>query len=410
MKSSRSEEPREEIWLAKGKLGPIRDTENKIEVRPLTIFIGKQGTGKSLLSQLLYFFHNLPYLVRYYDTLAQVRNGEILEVQELVRRILDDLRSRDRAFGVFADNSATIKYRVDGKTLGFNLQSNNRRAYVHKELTETIAAIRTGNPISPPGIALFVPAERIIYSHVRGPSAWEFLAVPRPLTLFADAMELAGDTFNRNWLEGQPDTLEGRRIYQWIWKYLGGEIVRSGDRWKWKFSAEREQKLIDIDMASSGQRANWPLLVLSEALFSWRQEGKIHQPFYLHIEEPEIHLHPAAQVVIVKLLAYLVNQGFRVVVTTHSSTVLYALNNLLVASDLGEYQEPNLPNPAVRLARGSVGAYLFQADGSIRSLIDEETRLISEAEMVEVDEALDIQLNRLEFLRANPPEDMDVEM
>ena len=46
------------IRVSKGKLASIKEQSpgKGLEIKPLTVFIGKQGTGKSLLSQLSYFF------------------------------------------------------------------------------------------------------------------------------------------------------------------------------------------------------------------------------------------------------------------------------------------------------------------------------------------------------------------
>ncbi len=47
----------------------------------------------------------------------------------------------------------------------------------------------------------------------------------------------------------------------------------------------------------------------------------------LIVEEPEAHLHPAAQVQLTRLLASTVRAGLRVILTTHSEWILEALYN-----------------------------------------------------------------------------------
>ena len=49
----------------------------------------------------------------------------------------------------------------------------------------------------------------------------------------------------------------------------------------------------------------------------------------LIVEEPEAHLHPAAQTELARLLGRLVNCGVRVIVTTHSDWLLKAIGNLM---------------------------------------------------------------------------------
>jgi hypothetical protein len=208
-------------------------------------------------------------------------------------------------------------------------------------------------------------------------------------------MEMVAETFHQ-WEDGQPDTVEGQRIREIGKQALGGEAYRVGERWKWEFGGKER---LDIDMASSGQKANWPLVLLAEALFTWRRDREIPEDFAIHVEEPEIHLHPEAQVAMVKILAYLVNHGFRVLVTTHSLIVLYAVNNLLAASGLPEdLVEPGVPEPEVRLKPGKVGTYFFREDGEVVSLVDPETGLLSEAELAEVEERLSVEANRIDYL------------
>jgi hypothetical protein len=52
-----------------------------LEIKPLTVFIGKQGTGKSLISQLIYFFYNLPYLIVY----QQAADRKLISSQALTQ-------------------------------------------------------------------------------------------------------------------------------------------------------------------------------------------------------------------------------------------------------------------------------------------------------------------------------------
>ena len=56
----------------------------------------------------------------------------------------------------------------------------------------------------------------------------------------------------------------------------------------------------------------------------------------LIVEEPEAHLHPAAQTEMAHTLARLVNAGVRVVATTHSDWLLKALGNLIREGEFNE--------------------------------------------------------------------------
>jgi len=52
------------------------------------------------------------------------------------------------------------------------------------------------------------------------------------------------------------------------------------------------------------------------------------------VEEPEAHLHPAAQRDISDVLVRLVNAGVNVLVTTHSDNILEQVSNFIYAADL----------------------------------------------------------------------------
>ncbi|MCY4261402.1 MAG: AAA family ATPase, partial [Rhodobacteraceae bacterium] len=54
----------------------------------------------------------------------------------------------------------------------------------------------------------------------------------------------------------------------------------------------------------------------------------------LIVEEPESHLHPAMQVELTRQLALLVEEGLRIIVTTHSEWLLEELGNIVQRSSL----------------------------------------------------------------------------
>ena len=94
--------------------------------------------------------------------------------------------------------------------------------------------------------------------------------------------------------------------------------------------------------------------------------GAISPGDMLIIEEPEAHLHPAAQTQMAGILARLVRAGVRVVVTTHSDWLLKEIGNLMREGELGEMTngaegEESLPSS---LRPDEVGVWLFRKDGT----------------------------------------------
>lgn len=90
--------------------------------------------------------------------------------------------------------------------------------------------------------------------------------------------------------------------------------------------------------------------------------GRLKPGDTLIIEEPEAHLHPAAQSQMAKTLAALVRAGVRVVVTTHSDWLLQEMANLVREGELrqaqGEDSEPDASSPW--LDPQEVGVWLFK--------------------------------------------------
>ena len=83
----------------------------------------------------------------------------------------------------------------------------------------------------------------------------------------------------------------------------------------------------------------------------------------LIIEEPESHLHPAMQVEFIRLLAAAVQEGVRILITTHSEWVLEELANLVKMSALPEDEREGLEYPAISLRPDQVGVWLFELGG-----------------------------------------------
>ena len=78
----------------------------------------------------------------------------------------------------------------------------------------------------------------------------------------------------------------------------------------------------------------------------------------LIIEEPEAHLHPAAQIEMAKAIARFVRAGVKVLVTTHSENFLDALANCVRQSIVGS------KNSDSSLGKDMVGLYGFEKSKS----------------------------------------------
>ena len=80
----------------------------------------------------------------------------------------------------------------------------------------------------------------------------------------------------------------------------------------------------------------------------------------LIIEEPEAHLHPAAQTKVALTLARLVRVGVRVIITTHSNWLLEQISNLVREGEVMKLEENRMEPPETWLTKEEVGAWLFR--------------------------------------------------
>jgi len=361
------------------KFGPFNQPF-KLELAPLTVFIGPQGTGKSLISQFLYFFRDIEYL------LANFTNRTTS--QEMVRKIIEAIRAGEKSEQAFAPlifDNVHITYSQPQTEKFKRIISFLKKRYAiepiydfKKEIEKWLVEFRK------PGVAgqvknnaLFFPAERIFFSHVinSAPSLLGNSAISLATRHLIDFISVGVADAHKNWQKNprqQPE--QAREIAKLVNLTLGGHATCVGNgnfKDTWQFIPSDGQMPIKIEMASSGQMDTWPLVTSIQAIFA---EETLHRPKFLHIEEPETHLHPTAQIAIVKMLAYLVNQGFHVLLTTHSLFIAYALNNLIMAHiKLGpEKNVKNMPTPQVRLAPDKVTAYLFATDGKVQNIFEDE--------------------------------------
>jgi hypothetical protein len=95
----------------------------------------------------------------------------------------------------------------------------------------------------------------------------------------------------------------------------------------------------------------------------------------LIIDEPEMNLHPAAQLEIAEFLAMLVNAGLHVLITTHSPYIVDHLANLMQAA---KHEDPDsikemfyLERKEAFISQEKVSVYLFE-DGTAKNIISEE--------------------------------------
>ena len=96
------------------------------------------------------------------------------------------------------------------------------------------------------------------------------------------------------------------------------------------------------------------------------------------IDEPEMNLHPAAQVQIIEFLAMLVQAGLKVLITTHSPYIVDHLSNLMKAAKYEDKESLKerfyLERTEAFIPQEKVSVYLFE-DGTVKNILHEDGRI-----------------------------------
>lgn len=396
-------------------VGPLRLTREepiRLELRPLTVLIGPQASGKSLLMQLMFFFRTLPHLaIRY---LSEEQADE--SVERMVLYLLNTLRrgyvqEAKRGFYALVEGSVDITWEGDRQTY---------TATIYGTRSDKIG-ISAGfrGALDFPGwrdfwlsqaiTSLYIPAERTLYARLWNiaPAAFSGDHMPLTIRLFSTVMGQVLEEY-RDMMEAVERYPETYSNVQWLLEQgrvmLRGQayLPERGPRlWKWETERGGRRIIHDLELASSGQMAGWTIVVLAAMALYWKRSGRIPEttPFYFHVEEPETHLHPEAQIRMMELLAFLARQGIYVTVTTHSPLFLYVLNPLMEAAALGEEQAEDLPPPQVRIPPENVAAYEVR-DGRVVDIVDREKGWVDEDRLREAEWMADRFFNRIRAVLA----------
>lgn len=365
------------------KLGPIKLTETNIELAPLTIFMGDNSAGKTIVSSL--FFHQIKiihYISEVFEKIDTLKN-DILNlgfakklkkdfekriktekpkntnyefiVEELdesdIKELLEIQRSSMNAFvrmiikedyeSIF-DKKTTVQFSYD-----FNFEYENKidlifdNEIIKIKIFETTYDIKAEN-----NEKIF---ERVILSWYK-----EFIKALYKKEFYS---QLAYIPAARTGLIKSYNTLLEQSLKK-------GSIPSSNNNFDFTMAEKTfvtqllskqrtsTNKIVDFieDTIINGKinlendDSNFELLIknkkISSKLFSstlteilpliiFLKKGYIKKGSFLVIEEPEAHLSFKNQEIMASVLIKLIKMGTKVLITTHSEYLVYSINNLI---------------------------------------------------------------------------------
>ena len=222
---------------------------------------------------------------------------------------------------------------------------------------------------------LALPAERKLIASIFSRQRLQDLQkLSLPVRHYNDFLAIAGSAFERP--VAPTPGIDG---------LLGGRVTfenGSGSGLVFRFGSTGE---LPIQGAASLVRA---LAGLDLYCRRWAERGDL-----LIIDEPEMNAHPDAQLRITELLATLVNQGVRVLLTTHSPYIVDHLVTLVEASRLeGDARarivgKLRLGSEQALLAPEQLAVHRFGLDGKVTSIFDREARSIDPSVFSDVGDA-----------------------
>ncbi|MGA3949194.1 AAA family ATPase [Ralstonia nicotianae] len=379
--------------------------EANIELNRLTIIIGPQASGKSVISKLFYFFFDLVNLQRIAIESGRDFDGFKSMLKKKFTDIFPISAWGDRQFvisfcvgphefklsrTIYADNlTENIRVSTTKQVEAFYKSQAENYKKLAKErpadeiqddvdtsiefravLTRSLAREHGSDAVR---TQFFIPAGRSFFTNMgRAIAAFEQARLLDPITVrFARLYTLYLDRFKSGRRHRDPTMAA---LFE---KLLGGRIVTSeeGD-----YVVAEDGRTIPFSALSSGQQEMMPLFVTLLSLAQNNTAVRSSGGRLIYIEEPEAHLFPQAQSELVQILAALVAQrGFNtdLLLTTHSPYVLAKLNNLMLGGDLAKSSPANLRAvsnilPVDSLLRSNiVAAYAIQ-DGKTGSIVNED--------------------------------------
>jgi len=369
--------------------------EAELEFGKITVLIGPQSSGKSLLCKLAFFLGQL---------VPEIANGLLLlsmSSTDLKHAVANEFIERfpKEAWGVgsfeisFQSKVLCVTVRRDSPSSVLSVDFDVAFLERYREWAELhgaevsasnrIRSLRTGSSaVHGPIVfdeSVYIPTGRSFFSTPnRGFASFSGKNLDWVTQRFAadidweykSLMDFAGPSS-----EVFPQFLEDAS------GIVGGKVVREGG--VLLFRSSLDGRKLPFQLLSSGTLELLPLLnplgrlvfnVSTSPLRVWTPPNAKLGPIFM--EEPELSVFPKTQYNLMRLLAWLSNDpqlDFSFVVTTHSPYILSSFNNLIYAGQLGENEalrnEISIPE-RYWIKRGDFAAYAMH-DGLLSSILSE---------------------------------------
>ncbi|PZR24963.1 MAG: ATP-binding protein [Citrobacter freundii] len=280
------------------KLGPI--SEANIEFGDLTLLVGPQASGKSILLQLLKLIIDKRHIRK---TLKQY--GFIWGSDESL--ILD------RYFGEGMSGiwRSPTKIELDGRSYSLDFLLPKQKESI-SDAEESL---------------FYIPAQRIVCLQNGWPRFFTDYedSVPYVLRHFSETLRQLLERNSRQFEEGVFP--QAQRLKEPLRDFFNENIFHDGkiiidQTGKKRFKLNVGKSSIPFMAWSAGQKEFMPLLLSFYWLCPSSRSSTRDDIKYVIIEEPEMGLHPQAIKSVLLQVLDLMNRGYKVIISTHSPVLL----------------------------------------------------------------------------------------
>ena len=371
-----------DIRIIIDKLGPITDSE--IVFKPFMVFTGESGLGKSYTALLWYNLITSLTPTRIQEFISKKMNGSVKEeltfkfkdfrmwLNQNTAAFLGYLLGNNNfdcqvnyVFEIDDDKSVEMKRLHDEDASGFTRYSINGDINVFPlDLEDNVLMM---------SFSLHGYLSKLCF----GKNYLRPLILPPARAAFMGANTTSPIGMYRDFLAQLDDLKTPSRIISpdnqfyvnYIAKLADGEIVLENGSVFLQFESGEK---IPVSAAASSVKELMPFLLML-------QNGKNRQYNSLLFEEPEAHVHPKKQFLVMDMLARCCNKGMLIQMTTHSDYLLGRMNQLLVLGKIREksmeafenFCNEHLFNKKLYLHTEQVGGYYFKREND-RVVIEEQ--------------------------------------
>ncbi len=304
----------------------------------ITVLVGEQATGKSLLAKLRYFFWNyqadLSRSIIFYSFHGLKGDG-IKEHKEakikLFNELFSNVKNIKNEFALsFESGDISISIKKDKKNSEIKIEhSKGLKNFIkgvqdivnkNYQLEGSITISGTKFDFQSLPSVLYVPASRLFFATIEG-NPFEFFDKK------TYSFDLLLRSFGAFWINQKKrfskEFKDSKKSDIWFNNartILAGDYVHKDDT---DYIKNDWGGTVELKDASSGQQEVLPLLA---ALYDFSHEKMKNQ--LLIIEEPEANIYPTAQRVLMKMIAeFARKKGCKVMITTHSPYIPTCVNN-----------------------------------------------------------------------------------